>query len=350
MTALTWLPANAHPHPSGSIDRVTPGVVRIEAAATVDITLFDDRGRLRRVNRTYTVPLGTGSGFTVAPDGVIVTATGVVRPEDDPRVYAANRIVAEYFRQSVPADFARHRVGDGDADARLQGCYPPYDDASTCLVRATPTVTVFPNTEPPMGRGLPGVVARTGGAPEAPAVVRVTHAAGRTLPTVPLAGTVPRQVTALNVIAYTGRPAAGRLPAAQTAHFEPAGSRTFKQEDRDRLTRLLGQGGNGGALVDNANSDVVAVMAADARGRLTATPVEDVRATLRAVGVGARRGPVDVVYETALAQYHTRHYGNSVPILRQVLRLRPDHAVAAEHLRTAMARRGTAADAGADDG
>ncbi|MCW2917370.1 MAG: hypothetical protein JWN52_5438, partial [Actinomycetia bacterium] len=49
--------------------------------------------------------------------------------------------------------------------------------------------------------------------------------------------------------------------------------------------------------------------------------------------------------ETALASYHTHRYTDAIPVLRQVLKLRPDNAVAAEHLRTATSRHGTTLDA-----
>ncbi|XVQ11034.1 hypothetical protein ACQP1W_00170 [Spirillospora sp. CA-255316] len=349
-------PASAHPHPSGSTDRVTPGVVRVEATAKIAITLLDHQAQqLKHVTREYTVPLGTGSGFTVAPEGVIVTATGVVRPAGDPQVYAANRIVADRYKESIPADFQRHQAGDPHADEQLQDCYPPNDADSTCLIRVTPSVMIFPATDPPRSQGLAGTVATAGKAPEDAAVVKIAQGSGTTLPTVPVAESVPAAVTALNVAAYTGRPAAGNpVPTAQIAHFESAGSRTFKAEDRDRLTKLVRAGGNGGALIDNGKSDVIGIVTADGGGRLTSTPIEEIRSVLNGTGSTVRRGPVDVVYERALAPYHTRRYGDSVPLLQQVLKLRPDHAVAAEHLRTAMARSGTAQDAGkeraADDG
>lgn len=356
-TILTQFPASAHQHPGGSTDRVTPGAVRVESSASVVITLLDDRAQLKQVTRQYTVPLGVGSGFTVAPEGVIVTATGVVRPAHDPRVYAANRIVSEYFGRDIPGDFGRHQVDDGDVDSRLQNCYPPYGTSSTCLVQVTPAVRVFPNTNPPMNQGLPAAIAETGRTPQAPAILKVTQGSGNTLPTVPMAATIPKNVAAIDLIAYTGRPAANRPPVTQIAHFDPPGSRTIKQEDRARLTALLHQGGDGGALIDDAKSDVIAMMTADGKGRLTATPTEDIRSALTKAGATVRRGPVDVVYETALAHYHTRHYGDAVPVLQQVLKLRPDNAVAAQHLRTAMAKRGTAQDAdtkatrpGADNG
>src|SRR5690348_7089862 len=88
-------PASAHNHPNGSADRVTPGAVRVEVTNKVDITLFDDRAALKRPHQVFEVPAGSGSGFTVSPDGVVVTATEVMGTGgQDPRVYAANKIFA----------------------------------------------------------------------------------------------------------------------------------------------------------------------------------------------------------------------------------------------------------------
>ncbi|MGI5490909.1 zinc ribbon domain-containing protein [Microtetraspora malaysiensis] len=346
--ALGLLSLPLHPHPSGSTDRVTPGVVRVESTSHVSITLLDDRSVIQQAVREYDTDLAEGSGFTVTPDGVVVTATGVVQASRDPRVYAANRIFSDYFKVKVPADFSRHTLDDPDLNRRLQACYPPQGQNSTCIATVTTNVTVFPYLDPPLPDGLPAQILTTGASPAAPAVLKVTKGGEKqTLPTVPMAVSLGPSVVALDVVSFAGRPSAKQPAKADTAHLDPPGTRTFKQEDRDKLAKLLKNGATGGALIDDNKSEVVGLLAGDSGTPLTITPVDEIRTSLVAAGVTPRRGPVDVVYESALASYHNKLYAEAVPVLLQVLNLRPDQAVALDHLKVARAKTGTAEDAGA---
>ncbi|WP_067127862.1 zinc ribbon domain-containing protein [Microtetraspora malaysiensis] len=346
--ALGLLSLPFHPHPSGSTDRVTPGVVRVESTSHVSITLLDDRSVIQQAVREYDVDLAEGSGFTVTPDGVVVTATGVVQASRDPRIHAANRIFSEYFKVKIPADFSRHTLDDPDLNRRLQACYPPQGQNSTCIATVTTDVTVFPNLDPPLPDGLPAQILTTGASPAAPAVLKVTKGGEKqTLPTVPVGVSLGPSVVALDVISFAGRPSAKQPAKADTAHLDPPGTRTFKQEDRDKLAKLLKNGATGGALIDDDKSEVVGLLAGDSGTPLTITPADEIRTSLVAAGVTPRRGPVDVVYESALASYHNKLYAEAVPVLLQVLNLRPDQAVALDHLKVARAKTGTGEDAGA---
>ncbi|MCW2914624.1 MAG: hypothetical protein JWN52_2692, partial [Actinomycetia bacterium] len=274
----------AHPHPSGSVDRVTPAAVRIEVTAQVDITLVGDR----RYSRSYAVPLGAGSGFTVAPDGVVATATQVVRPDSDPRVYAANRIVAEVYGATIPADFARH------VDDRLQSCYPSQRVASTCVTQVTQTITVFPYLDPTSAAGLTAKILKMGSTPAAPTILKITKGAeAETLPTVPLAAAVPGGLESVDVVGFSGRPGNTQAPVVETAHFDPPGTRTFKRSEAGKLTALLGQGGAGGPVIDDAKSEVIGLLSGGSEPTLTSA--EDIRKALGEVSLQPRRGPVDVV-------------------------------------------------------
>ncbi|GII83852.1 hypothetical protein Ssi03_18420 [Sphaerisporangium siamense] len=328
-----------HPHPSGSTDRVTPGTVRVESRAHVSINLSDDRGKIRNFAREYETPIGEGSGFTVTPDGVVVTATGVVQAGRDPLIYAANRVFAEYFKVKVPADFDKHRLDDPDLDARLRACYPPQGRDSICLATVTTKITVFPYADPPAPEGYPADLLHPGSSAGAPAVLKITKGAeDGTLPTVPLGTALASGVESVDVAGLPSRPSAKAPPKVQTAHLDPPGGRTFKAAEREKLDAFLDDDGNGAAVVDDAKSEVVGLITGG-DGVQTLTPVEDVRAALVAAGVTARRGPVDTVYETALGSYHNKAYTTAIPVLEQVLRLRPDHAVAQDHLRVARANR-----------
>ncbi|MEO3813517.1 hypothetical protein ABGB17_31355 [Sphaerisporangium sp. B11E5] len=341
--ALGTLALGVHPHPSGSTDRVTPGTVRVEARSHVTINLLDDRGVIQQVVREYDTPVGTGSGFVVAPDGVVVTATGVVQSGKDPAVYAANRAFAEYFDVDIPADFSRHKLDDPGLNRRLQACYPPQGRNSTCIATASTKVTVFPYADPPAPQGYAAELLHTGASAGAPAVLKMTEGGeDGTLPTVPLGASLGSGIESVDVIGLPARPSAKAPPKVVTAHLDPPGGRTFKKSERAKLDDFLDDDGQGGAVIDDGRSEVIGLLAGGGGAAQTLIPVEDIRAALVAANVTARRGPLDSLYETALAPYHNKYYANAVPILEQVLRQRPDHAVAQDHLRFARANRAAA--------
>jgi hypothetical protein len=343
LSALGSLILTMHPHPSGSTDRVTPGTVRVEAQAHVTINLLDDRGVIQQVVREYETPVGNGSGFNVSPDGVVVTATGVVQSSKDPSIYAANRVFAEYYKVEIPADFSRHKLKNPDLNGRLQACYPPQRQNSNCIVTTTTKVTVFPYADPPVPEGYPAELVHTGTSPAAPAVLKLTKGGeDSTLPTVPLGTTLGSGVESTDVVGLPARPSAKAPPKVATAHLDPPGGRTFKPAERAKLDTFLADDGEGAAVIDDGKSEVIGLVTGGGGGPETLTPVDDIRAALVAANFTARRGPVDVVYETALASYHNKFYANAIPVLEQVLRLRPDHAVAQDHLRQARANRAAA--------
>ncbi|WP_424534856.1 zinc ribbon domain-containing protein [Sphaerisporangium viridialbum] len=341
LSALGSLTLGIHPHPSGSTDRVTPGTVRVEARAHVAVTLFDDRGVIQNRDREYDIPVGEGSGFNVAPEGVIVTATGVVQSSKDPAVYAANRVFAEYFKVKIPADFSRHKLKDPELNARLQACYPPRQQNATCIFTLATKVTVFPYADPPAPEGYPADLLRTGTSPSAPAVLKISKGGeDSTFPTVPLATSLGSGIESTDVVGLPTRPSAKAPPKVETAHLDPPGGRTFKPAERAKLSAFLSNDGDGAAVIDDGKSEVIGLVTGGGDAPETLTPVEDIREALVAANLTARRGPVDVLYETALGSYHNKFYANAIPVLEQVLRVRPDHAVAQDHLRVARANRG----------
>ncbi|MEU8268371.1 hypothetical protein AB0B89_14515 [Sphaerisporangium sp. NPDC049002] len=347
LSALGSLTLTMHPHPSGSTDRVTPGTVRVEALAHVTVNLLDDRGVIQQVVREYEIPVGTGSGFNVSPDGVIVTATGVVQSSKDPAVYAANRVFAEYFKVKIPADFSRHKLKNPELNGRLQACYPPRQQNSNCIFTPVTKVTVFPYADPPVPEGYPADLVHTGTSPSAPAVLKLSKGGeDSTLPTVPLATSLGSGIESTDLVGLPTRPSAKAPPKVETAHLDPPGGRTFKPAERAKLSTFLSNDGDGAAVIDDGKSEVIGLVTGGGDAPETLTPVEDIREALVAANVTARRGPVDVLYVTALGSNHNKFYANAIPVLEQVLRVRPDHAVAQDHLRFARANRAAAPSPG----
>lgn len=284
--ALGSLALGVHPHPSGSTDRVTPGTVRVEARSHVTINLLDDRGVIQQVVREYDTPVGSGSGFVVAPDGVVVTATGVVQSGKDPAVYAANRAFAEYFDVNIPADFSRHKLKDPGLNRRLQACYPPQGANSTCIITAATKVTVFPFADPPAPEGYPADLLHTGASAGAPAVLKMAKGGeDSTLPTVPLGASLGSGIESVDAIGTPVRPNAKTPPKVVTAHLDPPGGRTFKAAERGKLDDFLDDDGQGAAVIDDGKSEVIGMLAGGGGTAQTLTPVEDIRTALVAAGV-----------------------------------------------------------------
>ncbi|MFI6511514.1 hypothetical protein ACIBCT_28225 [Streptosporangium sp. NPDC050855] len=348
-------PALAHEHPSGITDLVTPAVVRIEATANVDITLLDHIGELVHVERSYRVPIGSGTGTVVNPEGGIVTLTRVVTTDRDVRIHAANKIFAEHHKVKIPADFERHRLKDDRLDHHLQECYPPKRSTATCIVDVTTEITVFPNISPADEKGFKAEIVRAGDTPDSPAVLspvgRADGSAG--LPTAPLAATVPsKEGSPVAVAGFTGRPAANLPETVDIAHLRAGGAgeggRQFKDPENKvdeprKLGALIDKGLLGGPVIEDKKGEVVGLLVGGGtEARMIG--IREVTKALAEANVTPGRGPIDAAFEQALTRFHTHYYGDAVPAFQRVLDLYPGHTVAAAHLKTSQAKRGTAED------
>ncbi|MEU4831610.1 hypothetical protein [Streptosporangium sp. NPDC023615] len=349
------VPALAHEHPSGITDLVTPAVVRVEAVADVDITLLDHIGDLRHVERSYKVPIGSGTATVINPEGGMVTLTRVVRTDRDVRILAANKVFAEHHKVKIPADFERHRLKDDRLDHHLQDCYPPKKPTATCIIDVTTEITAFPNIAPADKEGFKAEVVRVGDRPDSPAVLAPVGRAdgGAGLPTAPLATTVPaKEGSPVAVAGFTGRPAANLPETVDIAHLRAGGAgeggRQFKDPENKvdeprKLGALVDKGLLGGPVIEDKKGEVVGLLVgggADAR----MIGVREVVKALAEADVAPGRGPIDAAFEQALTRFHTHYYGDAVPAFQRVLELYPGHTVAAAHLKTAQAKRGTAED------
>ncbi|MEV4379864.1 hypothetical protein [Streptosporangium sp. NPDC049644] len=350
-------PALAHEHPSGITDLVTPAVARIETTARVDITLLDHIGELVHVERSYEVPIGSGTGTVINPDGGMVTLTRVVKNDRDVRIYAANKIFAEHHKLKVPADFERHKLKDDLLDHHLQECYPPKQPTATCIIDVTTEIRVFPNITPADKEGFKAEIVRVGDKPDSPAVLRpVGRADGSAgLPTAPLAAEVPaKEGSPVAIAGFTGRPAANLPETVDIAHLRAGGAgeggRQFKDPENkvnepEKLGALVDRGLLGGPVIEDKKGEVVGLLLGGGKdARMIG--VREVTKALAEADVAPARGPIDAAFEQALTRFHTHYYGDAVPAFQRVLDLYPGHTVAAAHLKTAQAKRGTAEDEG----
>ncbi|GGS64043.1 hypothetical protein GCM10010156_23890 [Planobispora rosea] len=349
--------ALAHEHPSGITDLVTPAVVRIEAKAQVDITLLDHIGDLVHVERSYEVPIGTGTGTVVNPEGAIVTLTRVVRTDRDIEVHAANRIFAEHHKVKIPDDFERHTLTDDTLNRHLQQCYPPKRSTATCIIDVTTEIQVFPNISPADDEGFRAEVVHAGSRPDAPAVLMPVGRAdgGAGLPTAPLAAKVPdKEGSPVAIAGFTGRPSATVKEKVDIAHLRAGGAgeggRQFKDpegkvDEPPKVGKLIDQGLLGGPVIEDKKGEVIGLLVGGgADGRMIG--VREITKALAEAKVAPRRGPIDAAFEQALIRFHTKYYGDAVPGFQRVLDLYPGHPVAAAHLKESQAKRGTAEDEG----
>ncbi|MEV4062384.1 zinc ribbon domain-containing protein [Nonomuraea dietziae] len=353
--------AMAHEHPSGITDLVTPAVVRVEATAKIDITLLDHVGELLHVERTYEVPIGTGTGIVVNPEGGVVTLTRVVSTDKDLAVYAANRVFAEHHKAKIPADFARHEVSDDTLNHHLELCYDLKSKMSTCIIDIKPDITIFPNIAPADGRGFKAEVVKLGDKPDSPVVLKPTSRAdgGVGLPTAPLADKVPdKPGSPTSVAGFLARPAADKPVKLDIAHLGQGGAgeggRPFadpekKVDEPAKLGKLIDQGMLGAPVIGDKDGHVIGLLIGGGKDAKM-IGVREITSALTAAKTPPRRGPLDAAFEAALTRFHTKNYTDAGPAFQRVLDLYPGQPVAAAHLKESLAKKGSAADTGVRKG
>lgn len=351
-------PALAHEHPSGSTDLVTPAVVRVEAVAKVDITLLDHVGELLHVERTYEIPIGTGTGIVVTPEGAVVTLTRVVVSDKDVAIYAANKIFAEHHKVKIPADYEKHKVKDPILNHHLKECYPPKTPLATCIINVTPVITVYPNISTPDAKGFQAEVTVPGNGPDRPAVLQLT---GRTeggagLPTAPLADKVPdKEGSPINLAGFLAKPALDNPVKVEIGHLGKGGTageggRPFadpekKVDEPSKLGALADQGMLAAPVIGDKDGHVIGMLVGGGKDAKM-IGVREISSALTKAKVVARRGTIDAAFEAALTRFHTKNYTDAVPFFQRVIDLYPGHTVAAAHLKTSLAKRGSAEDTG----
>ncbi len=354
---LTAAPAAAHDHPSGITDLVTPAVVRLEAVSHVEITLLDHIGELKHVERSYDIPFASGTGTVVNPDGTVVGLRRLAVNSDDVAVYAANRIFAEHHKVKIPADYKKHKLSDDLLNHHLQECYPPKTDTATCIIDVTTEITAYPNVTPASTDGYKVKCIKAGPDPDDPAVlVPLTPATGVGMPTAPLADKVPDQVgSPTNVAGFLGRPGPDVQHTVTIAHLgqgggkgqtgRPFGDPEKKVDEPVELGAMADKGMVGAPVIGDKDGHVIGLLIGGGKeGKMLG--IREVLNVLTQAKVTPRRGAIDTAFEAALARYHTKYYTEAAPGFQRVLELYPGDVVAANLLKTTLAKRGGPEDQG----
>jgi hypothetical protein len=351
-------PAGAHEHPTPT-ERAAPGVVYVEAGADVEVSLVEhlqsDPGgvHIRIIQSTAEPVLAAASGFVVDPTGSVVT-TGAITAFDAEKaaVYAINMAFQARYGNEAPLTgdpFTRQVIGDPATNRlqqRLAACYPPHttNDAGGCVVRVTPTYTVYPYVSSQEEFGQLAAELSPASTSDV-AVLRVRGASG--MPTVDL-GESTEGASALAALGFEGIPGAQYQQRTINAHLAETGGTVFKTVDLDEkettasidMAAGLKTGMQGGPLVAESGQVVgFAVPDADsgpppaAPGRLVDAGA--IREVLDAAGITPRQGPVDASFERASHAFKNGGFAAAIPNLEDTLELFPGHALAAANLAVA---------------
>lgn len=341
-----------------AVTLVEPGVVFISTAVSVSVRVTDREAAHKlgipiQENRCHLDRYVGGTGMVVNPNGLIVTASHVVRPDDQQRSrvtrYAANRLLLQggiVHSLDENADlFNEHQIGDRALDELLRRFY----DEMSCQFDIQPLVTVLTPvhiaSESPSG-GLPARILRfTGFEATDVAILRVDAS---DMPTVPLATSIAHVrsgqfVTALGFPGSVRDPSIGaREPAKLLGRINIRSEGALPSyEIRADLT----PGMSGGPTVDlDGNvagfARLRAEHAVSGHYHTCLLPVDDIRSALRRANVQAARGEVDQLFEQAMECFWDRHYSAAVPLYRRLLDRQPDHQLAAWYLAQAETRVG----------
>ncbi len=343
--SLSAVPASAHgPQTHDRLVQVEPAVVHIETSATARVVLHDMGKPIFLQSRTYDVPtLSTGTGVVVNPSGTIVTARSVVEPDlAKAQIYAANKIVAEYYHVPVPGDpLVKHRLADPANDQRLQHCYETdelYMSGPNCVYFVTAQVRVFPFVTKPSPTGVAAEVL-----PGKPGdQVAVLSINGTNLPTAAIS-TSSKGATNVSTVGFLGAPTATTTPITADEHLSPPGAGRFSPGDLALVKKGLGTH-TAGVPVLNADDGSIVALLDGVPNAPALIPAQKVTAALQSLGITARSSLVDSVFAEANAFYGRAQYRNAVPRLKEALRLDPDNALAAQMLQKAEKASGTPAD------
>ncbi|MDP9295374.1 MAG: trypsin-like peptidase domain-containing protein [Actinomycetota bacterium] len=358
--ALAQSPSAGPSSAERAVTLASPAVVFIDTKVAVKVILtYQKSGNisgLGHVNQTYNLDYGTGSGFVVNPNGVVVTASHVVEPDDQAlQNYAANKLILEGLNYSYPkansSPFSQYTLPLHSLSVVLQQCYK----AIACDFTITPTVTVYSAldvSQATLPQGKPArVLSSTGFAATDVAILQIE---GSNMPTVSLAKTATDLASGDDVIAlgFPGSSTSALTTGVTTPAKVFGHVSNIRTEGTSKLVEIdanIEPGESGGPVV-NSSGDVIGLVSftllqsSGAAGQKYLRTVDDVRTALSATGVEAQRGPTDTAFQQGMEDFWAHHYTAAVPLLQKATQLYEGFPLALEFLSEAQAKKGTAAD------
>jgi S1-C subfamily serine protease len=358
--ALAQSPSNGPSAAEHAVTLTSPAVVFIDTKVEVKVILTYQKSStisgLGHVNQTYNLDYGTGSGFVVNPNGVVVTASHVVEPDQQAlQNYAANKLIVLGLNYTYPransSPFSQYTLPVHSLSVVLQQCYK----AIACDFTITPKVTVYSAldvSQTTLPQGKPArVLSSTGFAATDVAILQID---GSNMPTVSLATTANDLASGDDVIAL-GFPGSS-TGALETGVTQPAKVfgrvSNIRTEGTSKLVEIdanIEPGESGGPVV-NDSGDVIGLVSftllqsSGAAGQKYLRTVDDIRTAISATGVQAQRGPTDTAFQQGMEDFWAHHYSAAVPQLQRATQLYSGFPLASEFLSEAQAKKGTAAD------
>ena len=363
--AQTATPAGPPPIQK-AVALASPAVVFIDTSASIKVQLTYQKSTnvsgLGHVNQTYKIDYGTGSGFVVNPNGVVVTASHVVEPDQQSlQNYAANKLILEGLKYTYPnsnsSPFEQYNLPVSAYNVVLHQCYKAID----CKFDITPIVTVYTASDVAQSTLPQGHAARiltsTGFENTDVAILQME---GSNLPTVPLADTANNLQSGDNVVAL-GYPGSSTqsLQTGVTVPTKVFGKvSNIRTEGTSKLVEIdanIEPGESGGPAVDSSGKVVGLVsftllQSSGAAGAKYLRTVDDIKTALGQAGVTAQRGPTDAAFEKGMEYFWAHHYTAAVPELQKATQLYNGFPLASDYLAQAQAKKGTAADVPLDTG
>jgi S1-C subfamily serine protease len=363
LVALTALPGPASAQDTSNDERIVvlvdPGVLFVDTSVKVFVRLsysdYDQYSGQSTISMTYRFNYGSGSGFVVNPNGLIITAAHVVDPSRQTvRNYAANKLFKDGGILDERANpFTQHTLPDPELSSLLEQCY----DGVSCHFDIKRTVRVYTPVQiagVSAPKPLSARVLKSTGADNTD--VAVLQVDGSNMPTVPLATTADDLKSGQSIVAAGFPGSAADLPSGFTEPVKLFGRVSNVRSDGttkvvEASIANLSHGMSGGPGV-NSDGKVVGLISTTRLDPADGSPtqiylrtVDDIRAALRAAGgVQAARGEVDNLFSQAMDYFWNHHYSAALPLYQKVLNLYDGHPQAKKYLAEAQAKANTADD------
>jgi hypothetical protein len=289
------------------------------------------------------VPVGGGSAEFVNANGVLVTDDATVVADHAATVRrGVNLAFHDLYGVPLPADpSAEVEIADESLHHRLHDCYDETPDAD-CAVFPTLSTHVSPYVTSPTPEGQPATVIDT------PGPLALLRTGGANNPTEAIAGSGPTNEQSVVVLAFPGPVESGGKPTSIGTHVTVQGD-DVSLDDAEMIRDELKNGWAGAAVADLNTGQLVGLIAGDFAAPHRVIPASAVTAALRSVPIQPLRSAADSDYAGALDYFFAHHYSHSINDFHAVLRLNPQHALAAVHLQQSRDLAGKPGDLSATD-